>query len=96
MDGPRTEYVAECFWPGVHESDLGSLDERATAVAAELTAGGRPVRYLGSLLMRTDEVVLCRFEGAPDAVRRAAERAGIPFERILETGRSPWPLAASS
>jgi hypothetical protein len=24
-------------------------------------------------------------------VRRAAEEAAIPFERILETAQSPWP-----
>jgi hypothetical protein len=86
----RTEYLAECFWPGVSESDLLALDERASASAAELSADGEAVRYIGSLLMREDEVVLCRFEGSEPAVRRVAERAAIPFERILEAGRSPW------
>jgi hypothetical protein len=85
-----TEYLAECFWPGVRESDLSALDDRVSASAAELSSPGDPVRYLGSLLMRDDEVVLCRFEGSEPAVRRVAERAAIPFERILEAGRSPW------
>jgi len=49
------------------------------------------IRYLGSLLMRADEVVLCLFDGPESDVRHAAERAEIPFERILETSRSPWP-----
>jgi hypothetical protein len=40
--------------------------------------------------MRDDEVVLCQFAGARAAVREVAERAEIPFERILETDRSPW------
>ena len=84
----RTEYLAECFWPGVHESDLVSLDARVNASAAELSAGGDVVRYLGSLLMRKDEVVLCRFEGSEPAVRRVAERAAIPFERIVEATNS--------
>jgi hypothetical protein len=39
--------------------------------------------------MPTDEVVLCRFEGDPDAVRNAATQAQIPFERILEATESP-------
>jgi len=86
-----TEYVAECFWPGVRERDLGVLDERAVVSAAELSRAGEDVRYLGSLLMLEDEVVLCRFAGSQAAVRRAAERAAIPFERILEAARSPWP-----
>ncbi len=85
-------YVAECFWPGVSERDLSALDERTQACVAELSRGGASVRYLGSLLLRADEVVLCRFEGDADDVRVAAESAGIPFERILETAQSPWAL----
>ncbi len=85
-------YVAECFWPGVSERDLSALDERTQARVAELRQSGKNVRYLGSLLLRADEVVLCRFEGDVDAVRAAAESAAIPFERILETAESPWPL----
>ncbi len=90
------EFLAECFWPGVAESDLHALDARAEASAAQLTATGIPVRYLGSLLLREDEVVLCRFEGTPPAVRQAAERARIPFERILELGHSPWQVPVST
>jgi hypothetical protein len=44
------------------------------------------------MLMREDRVVLCLFEGGLDAVREVAEAAEIPFERILETARSPWNL----
>jgi len=86
----RSEYLAECFWPGVALSDLRLLDERAAAAAEALARAGESVRYLGSLLMRTDEVVLCLFQGSETSVRRAAEQAEIPFERILEADRSPW------
>jgi hypothetical protein len=85
-------YVAECFWPGVRDSDLHALDVRALAQAAASTRAGEDVRYLGSILLRDDEVVLCRFQGAEAAVRRAAVQAEIPFERILEAAQSPWPL----
>jgi hypothetical protein len=91
--GSTGEYVAECFWPGVGAEAVRALDARAAASADELTRGGTPVRYLGSLLMREDEVVLCLYEGAEPAVREAAERAEVPFERILEAARSPWPIA---
>jgi Nickel responsive protein SCO4226-like len=87
--GPA-EYVIECFWPGVRESDLRALDERVHTHTAE-----EPVCYLGSLLIREDEVVLCMFEGEAEAVRRVAEHAEIPFERILAAAQSPWPLADS-
>ena len=85
-------YVAECFWPGVRESDLNALDVRALARAAASTRAGEDVRYLGSILLRDDEVVLCRFQGTEAAVRRAALEAEIPFERILAAAQSPWPL----
>ena len=73
----RSSYVAECFWPDVHEEDVRELDER---IAASL---GDSVRYLGSILICDDEVVLCQFEGTADAVREVAERAQIPYERVL-------------
>jgi hypothetical protein len=40
------------------------------------------------MLMREDEVVMCFFEGSLENVRRAAQLARIPFERIIETTRS--------
>ena len=50
----------------------------------------RRVRYLGSILLREDEVVLCQFDGTAETVRAVAERAQVPFERILHAARSPW------
>ncbi len=79
-----TSFVAECFWPGVTDRDVRALDERAAASAAALASDGEAVGYLGSILVRDDEVVLCLFEGSAAAVRLTAERAAIPFERILE------------
>jgi len=90
MEATARSFIAECFWPGVTEADVEALDARASAAADALARGGEPVRFLGSILMREDEVVLCQFDGAADAVRRAAERAEIPFERIVETTHSPW------
>jgi uncharacterized protein DUF4242 len=85
-----TSFVAECFWVGVTDDDLRGLDARALASVEGLAAEGERVRYLGSVLMRADEVVLCFFEGSEDVVRRAAKAAGIPFERVLETASSSW------
>jgi hypothetical protein len=72
-------FVAECYWPDVREEEVLELDRR---IAASLTDD---VRYLGSVLIREDEVVLCHFEGAADAIRRVAERARVPYERLLAT-----------
>jgi hypothetical protein len=81
-------FVAECFWTGVTENDLVALDRRVETCVAEMSRDGDFVRYLGSMLMREDEVVMCFFEGSAENVRRAADLANIPFERILETTRS--------
>jgi hypothetical protein len=89
-------YVAECFWPDVDPGAVRDLDARAGASAAELAAAGHTVRYLGSILMREDEVVLCLFDGTEDAVHCAAIEAGIPFERILEASGSPWPTTQNT
>ena len=77
-------FVAECFWPAVTAADLPALDRRAQAAAAQLRRRGEPVRYVGSILMRADEVVLCLFEGHAESVERAAQEARVPFERIVE------------
>ncbi|HEY2777190.1 MAG TPA: hypothetical protein VGI77_04750 [Gaiellaceae bacterium] len=83
-------FIAECFWPDVSEADLEALDVR---VAQAVT--GLDVRYLGSILLREDEVVLCQFDGPADTVRAVAERAQVPFERILHAARAPWTQSTS-
>jgi hypothetical protein len=86
-----SEYLAECFWPGVTEAALADLDARVCA------AVGAEVRYLGSVLVPGDEVVLCFFEGASaEAVRALAEQAGVPFERIVPSVRGgALPIAST-
>jgi hypothetical protein len=81
MSTQARSFVAECFWPDVHEQDVRRLDERIRACIA----GRVGVRYLGSILIREDEVVLCQFEGPAAAVREIAVQAQVPFERMLRT-----------
>ena len=88
MEAERESFVAECYWPDVDDADLATLDRRIDRVIAEL-ATERAVRYLGSILLREDEVVLCQFEGPAASVRDVAERAEIPFERILPSKETP-------
>jgi hypothetical protein len=86
-----TGCVAECYWAGVEEDDLRDLDRRIEASVAALAGDGEAVRYLGRLLVIDDEVVLVLFEGPVGTVRRVAERAAIPFSRILPAACAPWP-----
>ena len=81
METEPHSFVAECFWPGVQKEDVRALDERVRNLLDD------GVVYRGSMLIRKDEVVLCEFEGTLAAVRSLAERAAVPFERLLETSR---------
>jgi hypothetical protein len=81
MEAETSSFVAECFWPDVLEEDVRALDERILACLGP----GDAVRYLGSILIREDEVVLCQFAGPAVAIRELALRARIPYERLLAT-----------
>lgn len=78
-------YIAECFWPGVTVDDQLALDARTDVCVAALRDRGQRVRYLGSILMPVDEVVLCWFEGTIEAVEQAVDWAEIPLERLVES-----------
>lgn len=78
------EYLAECFLPGVSEGAVAALDARVKAVASE-------VRYLGSVLVPGDEVVLCFFEGPrprPSALSPSRRRCPSPASSP-PCGRAP-------
>ena len=78
-------YTAECFWPGVTPGDVELLDRRLAGVVDDADPSEGPVRYLGCLLLREDEVVLCRFAGARSSIEDVALRARVPYERLLAT-----------
>jgi hypothetical protein len=72
--------VAECVWPDVDERAMRAADARVTACAAALNG-----RFLGSISLREDEVVLCQFQGTAAAVREFVTCAEVAFDRILES-----------
>jgi hypothetical protein len=80
-----TAYLVERYLPGMSEAQASAAVRRAPAACAELTAAGRRVRYLGSILMPSDEACFCRFDAdSEETVARVNELAGIPFARITE------------
>ncbi|HEV2371349.1 MAG TPA: hypothetical protein VGS19_04190 [Streptosporangiaceae bacterium] len=83
--------VAECLLPGLSRARAEAIGQRLGQVLAETP--GRRVIYLGSLLMPTDEVLLCLFAGPEAEVRVVSEWAGVPFERILRCTGVGWRLA---
>ncbi|HVN40313.1 MAG TPA: nickel-binding protein [Myxococcota bacterium] len=57
----------------------------ARRAAEDLTRSGTPVRYQRSIFVPDDETCFCLFEAEnADAVRAAACRAELPFQRIAE------------
>src|SRR5215470_14926231 len=83
MSLARMLYAAKCYWPGVTETDLEQVAERAAT--SGLDTGRDRVRYLGSLLFALDDLVLCLFQGPSRAtVIRASDRLGIPCERLMD------------
>lgn len=84
--GPAPEYLAECMWPGITESEFAAADARARSSAEATAVTGGPVRYLGSMLLPRDEVVFFFFRGPSEsAVETVMRGAGIRFERVLKT-----------
>lgn len=83
-----TQWVAECFWPGVRDEDVQDVDRRVVDVASQLTARAEPASYLGSLRITDDEVVLFLFEGPIASVRQLVQRAEIRAGRILHCTRT--------
>jgi hypothetical protein len=78
-------YLVECYWPDVTEAALIDGAARAEAAAHELRAAGRPVEFLGSLLIPGDEVSFWRFGSESQAgVEEASLRAGLAVNRIME------------
>jgi uncharacterized protein DUF4242 len=81
-------FMAECFWPGVTVQNVVDAGDRARHASLATSSGDSFVRYLGSILVPTDEIALCLFEAASiDAAAEVNRRAGIPSERILEIVR---------
>lgn len=71
-----TLYAAKCFWPGVTEETLRDATERAGAADGS---------FRGAYLLPADELVLAFFAGESVAsVKRAAEQARMPCERVME------------
>ena len=78
--------MVECYSPAIELRDVERSGHRATAAAAELRKNGRPVDYMGALLVPGDEVVFHLFAAKSlRTVREASMRAGVEFERVLES-----------
>jgi hypothetical protein len=91
-------FVVECFWPGVTRAHVEAANARARA-AARQRAGS--LRFIGSLLVPGDEVVLFQFTApSSEEVVSTSREAELPFDRVTESvwlgaGGSPEPNRSS-
>lgn len=84
-------YVVESY---LSNSPAAVADARGRAhLAAELEES---IRYVRTTFLPGDEVVLHLFDApGDDAVRRAARRAELPYDRIVEAVEGP-PIPTES
>ena len=77
--------------------DRSRLAGRRAEEAAPRIAQGARTRYLGSILLPSDEMALCLFEGSSEeVVRRAVGLDTLGFERVTQAVRvDPPPPDAS-
>jgi hypothetical protein len=71
-------FIVERYWPGVTEADV-----RLTAAALR-AVDGADARYLGSILMPGDEVVLFQFDAvSAEQVAVTSTRARLRCDRVV-------------
>jgi hypothetical protein len=83
-------FMAECFWPGVTVEKVTNVGERIRQAARAIGPTARAGRYIGSILVPSDEIALYFFEASSTATASQLEReAGIPSERVLQVVHLP-------
>ena len=82
-------FAAKCFWPGITVCELERVARPLRTDRAGRTEGAV---YAGSLLFGEDSLVLCLFDAeSATTVRRVAEQAHIPCERVMPIDWLPGP-----
>jgi Protein of unknown function (DUF4242) len=76
-------FLVEHYRPGLTVDGLRRWAARVRETAGEMEREGKPIRYIRSAIVPSDEALLCMLEAASEGlVREAYARAGIPFERL--------------
>jgi Nickel responsive protein SCO4226-like len=82
--GPLPRFVVERYAPDLSLEGVRSMEPRLRRAAAALSRAGRPVRYLGSIVITAEETVFSVFEAnGPETVAEVNDRAAVPFDRVV-------------
>jgi hypothetical protein len=80
-----TKFLLEVYVAALGGDDAEGLGRRVRAAAEALSAEGRPVRCVQTILVPEDETCFFLFEAASaHDVREAADRAGLPLGRTCD------------
>ena len=80
------EFLLELYVAKANRAAGATTVERFSRAAAELTAEGKPVRLVRSILVPEDETCFLLVKAsAVESVHETAHRAALPFEHIVET-----------
>jgi hypothetical protein len=76
--------MVERSLPGIPMDQLAAAQQRAINTSEEMSASGKPVRYIRSTYVPETGQCMCLFE-ADDAqqVKALNEKANIPFQRVV-------------
>jgi hypothetical protein len=78
-------FVAIRSLPGITPDALAGAGARVKSCAAGMQSEGTEVRWLRSFFLPATSQTHCYFEGPGiAAVRELNERAGLPFEQLVE------------
>ncbi|MBI2461291.1 MAG: DUF4242 domain-containing protein [Candidatus Rokubacteria bacterium] len=78
-------YMVERDLKGISLDQLAAAQKRAIETGKDLTARGKPVRYIRSMFVPGEARCMCLFEApGPEHVRELNETARLPFSRIVE------------
>jgi hypothetical protein len=84
------EFLVELYLSRTDVDGVERGARRARLAAEQLSRAGTPVRYLRSMFVPGDETWLLLYEAASaEAVRTAARRAALPFDRVAEVVAEP-------
>jgi Protein of unknown function (DUF4242) len=79
------EFLVEFYLSRTHREAAAAGADRVRLAAEELIPRGTPVRHLSSIFVREDETCFHLYEAtSAQAIREVAQRAELPFERVLE------------
>lgn len=79
------EYLLELYVSKTDRAGVERGAKDARLAAEELTGSGTPVKFVRSIFVPEDETCLFLYEAeSADAVRRAAHRAELRFDRVAE------------